>query len=133
MSGGEAYKRYKARQDRLTMLITALCAAVVIMGGLVYFSVIWWQESEPERIARAEQKRIEKAEKQRLQKETASRSDNLPVITDVNRFSKQGMYARFVEYKTNNKIQDLSFEKWIIKQSYIYELVLFVIFFELCL
>ena len=102
-------------------------------GRVGLFSVTWWQESEPERIARAEQKRIEKAAKQRLQKETASRSDNLPVITDVNRFLKQGMYARFVEYKTNNKIQDLSFEKWIIKQSYIYELVLFVIFFELCL
>ena len=133
LKGEDAYKHYKRRQDRLTMLITALCAAVVIMGGLVYASVNWWQESEPERIARAEQKRIEKVEKQRLQKEAASRLDNLPVIKDVNRFSKQGMYARFVEYKTKNKIQEISFEKWIIKQSYIYELVLFVIFFGLCL
>lgn len=69
LKGEDAYKHYKRRQDRLTMLIKALCAAVVIMGGLVYASVNWWQESEPERIARAEQKRIEKAEQQRLQAE----------------------------------------------------------------
>ena len=112
ISGGEAYKRYKKRQDRLTMLITALCAAVVIMGGLVYASVNWWQESEPERIARAEQKRIEKAEQQRLQEEAEKK--RLQEEAEQPSTDAGGIEARFQQWKAKRiaKAKKKVDEKW---------------------
>ena len=121
ISGGEAYKRYKTRQDRLTMLVKALCAAVVIMGGLVYFSVNWWQESEPERIARAEQKRIEKAEQQRLQEEAEKK--RLQEEAEKKRLQEEaeqpstdagGIEARFQQWKAGRiaEAQKKVDEKW---------------------
>ena len=62
MNGRNAYGNYLRRQDRLTMLVKALCAGVVVVAGLVYFSVNWWQKNEPKWIVRAEQKNIEKTE-----------------------------------------------------------------------
>ena len=105
LKGEDAYKHYKRRQDRLTMLITALCAAVVIMGGLVYFSVTWWQESEPERIARAEQKRIEKAEQQRLQEEAEKK--RLQEEAEQPSTDAGGIEARFQQWKNNGKLSVL--------------------------
>ena len=104
ISGGEAYKRYKTRQDRLTMLVKALCAAVVIMGGLVYASVNWWQESEPERIARAEQKRIEKAEKQRLQEEAEKK--RLQEKAEKQRLQEEAEKKRLQEEAEKKRLQE---------------------------
>ena len=104
LKGGDAYKHYKRRQDRLTMLIKALCAAVVIMGGLVYASVNWWQESEPERIARAEQKRIEKAEQQRLQEEAEKK--RLQEEAEKKRLQEEAEKRRLQEEAEKKRLQE---------------------------
>ena len=180
LKGGNAYKHYKTRQDRLTMLITALCAAVVIIGGLAYASVNWWNKAEQQDI---EQQRLQKEAEQEV---AALLPDNLPMIADASWYSIQGVYVRFVEYKSQkmaeilttqkrwekaaaqfkaktsqpelssdkvkydeyqklyddmlseqkrdfDKVQKLSFADWIVNQSYIYEIILFVIFFGLCI
>ena len=183
LKGGNAYKHYKTRQDRLTMLITALCAAVVIIGGLAYASVNWWNKAEQQDI---EQQRLQKEAEQEV---AALLPDDLPMVAGASRYSKQGLYVRFVEYKAHkmaeilttqkrwekaaaqfeakasqpekleliagkvrydeyqklyddmlseqkrdfDKVQKLSFADWIVNQSYIYEIILFVIFFGLCI
>ena len=182
-NGSEAYKRYKTRQDRLTMLITALCAAVVIIGGMAYASVNWWNKAEQQDI---EQQRLQKEAEQ----EVAEMIEVMPqMVASASRYSKRGLYARFVEYKAHkmveilakqknlendrmqfetttaqqgklqefsgkikydeyqklyddmlseqqsafDKVQKLSFVEWIINQSFIYEIILFVIFILLCI
>lgn len=104
----QAQKIYYQRRSRVNLLVLALVAAVLVIGGLAGALIKWDAGAEQRQIAQAEKQRLEKLKKDEF---SVWVDDNVSLFSDIAVRMRLERYKKEKLYELQSKLNELEAER----------------------